>query len=125
MFNDYRIPFITVIFGAALLAQSARLAGTWEAHATHEGRAQTWTLKFDVKGDSFTGTWQSLGSDVVRRIQAGKITGDHVSFKTLRKDGSDGVLFTGTVAGDQMKLEVNNLGEGERSNVVAVRKSGT
>jgi phage head maturation protease len=125
MFRQYRVLLTTGLFASALLAQSARVAGNWEAHATHEGRSQTWTFKFDVKGDSFTGTWQSLGSDVIRQIQAGKIKGDHVSFKTLRKDGRDGVLFTGTVAGDAMELEVNNLGEGERSNITALRKNGT
>jgi len=123
MIRQYRVLLTMALFAAALLAQSARVAGTWEAHATHEGRSQTWTFKFDVNGDSFTGTWQSLGSDVVRQIQAGKIKGDHVSFKTLRKDGSDAVLFTGTVAGDQMKLQVNNLGESERSDVTAVRRN--
>ena len=119
-----RILLTVLISLAALGAENARLAGTWEAHATHEGRAQTWTFRFNVTGDSFTGTWQSLGSDVVRQIQAGKINGNHISFKTLRKDGRDGVLFDGTVSGDQMQLEVNNLGEGERTKVTAVRKKG-
>ncbi len=114
-----------MLFASMLMAQKADLTGKWEAHTTHEGRAQTYTFTFDAKGDTFTGTWQSLGSDAVRPLQAGKISGDRISFKTLRKDGTDGVLFTGTLAGDNLELTMNNLGEGERREMTAVRKKGS
>ena len=39
--------------------------------------------------------------------------GNEISFKVLKKDGTTSMVCKGTVAGDRMKLSIENLSEGD------------
>ena len=111
-----------LLAAAFLLGADAKLAGTWEAQGSHEGRMQTWLMNFDVHENAFVGSWKSLQNDSVREIKEGKIAGNDFSFKVLKKDGSTAMVCKGTVKGDQMTLGIDNLGEGDHRQATAVRK---
>jgi len=51
--------------------------------------------------------------------------GNEISFKVLKKDGTTSMVCKGTVAGDRMKLSIENLSEGDYRQASAVRKAGS
>ena len=111
------------MFASILYAADPNLAGTWEAQGSHEGRMQTWQMTFDVHGNAFTGTWKSLQNDTVREIKDGKMAGNQITFKVVRKDGSTLMDCKGSVNGGKMNLSIENLGEGDHRTATAVRKT--
>src|ERR1700722_10703732 len=105
---------------ALLLGADAKLGGTWEAQGSHEGKMQTWEMTFDVRENTFVGSWKSLQNDSVREIKEGKIAGNDFSFKVLKSDGSTAMVCKGTLKGDKMTLGIDNLGEGDHRQATAV-----
>jgi hypothetical protein len=123
MFRNLTLFVVTLCLSVFPLLAGASLVGTWEAQGSNEGKMQTWLMTFDVRGESFVGTWRSVESENVREIKEGKIVGNEVSFKVLKKDGTTAMVCKGTVAGDKMKLSIDNLSEGEHRQATAVRKA--
>jgi hypothetical protein len=126
MFRKLALFVITLCLSTlTLLAANTNLVGTWEAQGSHEGKMQTWLMTFDVRSDTFVGTWRSVENENVREIKEGKIVGNEFSFKVLKKDGTTAMICKGTVAGDKMKLSIDNLSEGDHRQATAVRKAGS
>ena len=124
MFRNLTLFVVTLGLSVVpLLAASAGLVGTWEAQGSNEGKMQTWLMTFDVRGETFVGTWRSVESENVREIKEGKIAGNEFSFKVLKKDGTTAMVCKGTLAGDKMKLNIDNLSEGDHRQATAVRKA--
>jgi hypothetical protein len=71
-----------LLAAAFLSGADAKLAGTWEAQGSHEGRMQTWLMNFDVHENMFVGSWKSLQNDSVREIKEGRSLGtiSHLRF---------------------------------------------
>ena len=124
MFRNLTLFVVTLCLSTVpLLAAGITLVGAWEAQGSNEGKMQTWLMTFDVRGETFVGTWRSVENENVREIKEGKIVGNEVSFKVLKKDGTTAMVCKGTLAGDKMKLTIDNLSEGEHRQATAVRKA--
>ena len=124
MFRNLTLFVVTLCLSTVpLLAAGITLVGTWEAQGSNEGKMQTWLMTFDVRGETFVGTWRSVESENVREIKEGKIVGNELSFKVLKKDGTTAMVCKGTVAGDKMSLSIDNLSEGDHRQATAVRKA--
>ncbi len=101
-------------------ASTADLAGTWVAPI--QDGARTFTVVFEVKGDTFTGT-VALDSHESQPITDGKIDGNKITFKA--GPPNDLAYFTGTVAGDDLKLDLADpKGEHQFSMTATRKRSG-
>lgn len=93
---------------AALLAQSAKLAGRFEAPFVWGTTPYTYYFNFEIKGDSVSGTSGRLGSHTTYKIGEGRINGNEVSFSWL--EGNQPVArFTGTLYEDLLNLEMEEV----------------
>lgn len=100
-------------------ASTANLAGTWVATIELEGAAHTFTFVFDVQGDTFTGT-VTPDDHQSQQITDGKINGNNVSFKA--GPPNDLAYFTGTVEGDNLKLDLADPHGAHQFSMNATRK---
>ena len=117
---------ILAAFAPALLAplRAADVAGKWHAEFDTQIGMQKYTYEFKVDGDKVTGTAAferetGKGEVALRDI---KLDGDKISFvEPLQLDeGEINITYTGTVAGDEMKL-TRQVGEFATEELVARR----
>jgi hypothetical protein len=90
-------------FAIAMLTITARAAdvtGKWSGQVPSRGEAAAATFTFKVDGDKLTGTMTSPQGEVP--LQEGKVSGDQISFAMT--GGNAKILFSGTVAGDEIKM---------------------
>jgi hypothetical protein len=99
MFQRFCIACLMILALAAIGA-AADLSGKWTGQVPARGDAATATFVFKVSGDTLTGTMTGPQGEV--QLQEGKVTGDKISFSTA--GGNAKILFTGTVAGDEIKM---------------------
>lgn len=95
---------------------AADLAGTWKGSMqTQIGESQvTFTIQ---PGPALTGHVKVADYDGA--IEKGKLTGDKISFETTIEHGK--LTFDGTVAADQMELDVVGT-QGDRYKLICVRQ---
>jgi hypothetical protein len=95
----------------AVTAVAADISGNWTSEAPGRGDGappQVTKYAFTVSGTTLTGkiTSNRGGQDVVQDITEGKISGEDISFVTVR-EGQNGTMktnFKGKVAGSEIKL---------------------
>ncbi|MGH9719851.1 MAG: hypothetical protein ACRD8O_06535 [Bryobacteraceae bacterium] len=89
-----------IIVGLAATAAAADVSGKWSGQVPARGEAAAATFVFKVEGDKLTGTMTSPQGEAA--LQEGKVAGDKISFSMT--GGNAKILFTGTVAGDEIKM---------------------
>src|SRR5579862_3424372 len=96
------------LLALTLVASAADIDGKWTREQAGRGggtpTVQTLTLK--SSGDKLTGTMDG-GRGGPLEISEGKVTGNMVSFKTVRDAGDKGKIettYTGTVSATELKL---------------------
>jgi hypothetical protein len=96
----------TLLF-ATLSASAADIAGLWKlSYTTENGLLREATLDLKLEGDRLSGV---LASDRGKaQIEAGKVSGDEVSFSLLRLGNGDEITvkFWGRVEGATMNLKM-------------------
>ncbi len=108
-----------LLLTSIISASAADLAGTWVATVEGANSAHTFTFVFDVKGDTFSGT-VTPDSDQAQPISDGKIEGNKITFKA--GPPSDLAYFTGTVEGDNLKLDLADPSGTHQLSMTAARK---
>lgn len=84
----------------AAIAFAADVNGKWTGQVPSRGETASATFVFKVEGDKLTGTM--TGAQGETTLQEGKVSGDKISFSTT--GGNAKIMFTGTVAGDEIKM---------------------
>lgn len=90
----------------AMVCAAADVTGKWVAQVPgREGQTRETTFEFKAAGDTLTGTMSGRGEPAP--IADGKITGDSISFTVSREFGGNTIkwTFTGTIAGDEIKMK--------------------
>ncbi len=102
---------LTLLALCAAMAFAADVTGSWKgSFETPMGTMEnTFVLKAD--GSTVTGTIQG-GPGGELKIDDGKIEGDKISFSATMEFGT--IKYSGTVTGDEMKLEMSFGGGGGR-----------
>ena len=107
--------FLSLFLATTAFAGPVDLAGEWNAKVEGPQDTITYVFKFDVKGNSFTGTVKITNKleQATGQITDGKIEADKIAFIVhVPIDGAPGTASaTGIVSGDQIKLTI----EGEDS----------
>jgi len=91
------------LFVTAVVA--ADVSGKWTSEqAGRDGTPMVTTYTFKVAGGTLTGTITTARGD--QEISEGKVSGDDVSFVTVRTMGDQSMktTFKGKIAGDEIKL---------------------
>jgi hypothetical protein len=93
----------------AVTAVASDISGNWTSEqAGRDGTPQVTKYAFTVSGTKLTGkvTSNRGGQDTVQDITEGKISGDEISFVTVRDtpNGSMKTNFKGKVAGNEIRL---------------------
>jgi hypothetical protein len=104
-----------------MVCAAADVTGKWVAQIPgRDGTARE--SVFDLKADGTTLTGTMAGRGEPAPIADGKITGDAISFTVTREFGGNTMkwTFTGTVAGDEMKMKRAG-GQGEPIEFTAKR----
>jgi hypothetical protein len=123
---SYHKMMILAAFALALPgpARAADVAGKWHAEFDTQIGMQKYTYEFKVDGDQVTGTAayereNGKGEVALKEI---KVTGDKISFVEPLKfeDQEISITYTGTVAGDEMKL-TRQVGDFATEELVAKR----
>ncbi len=109
-----RLILVAAMFGVALTTDlsAQSIAGEWDASINTPGGARSFTIVFQVNGDTLTGTVKREAGDVPL---AGTIKGSAVRFSyTVNYNGNPLELtITATVTGDAMKGTVDFAGAAE------------
>ena len=103
------------------LCFAADVTGKWTAQVPgRDGQTRETTFEFKAAGAALTGTMSGRGEPAP--IADGKISGDTISFTVTRTMGDNTVKmnFTGTVAGDEIKMKREG-GQGGATEFVAKR----
>ncbi len=93
----------------AVTAVAADISGNWTSEAAgRDGTPQVTKYAFTVSGTTLTGKITSTrgGQEMSQDITEGKISGDEISFVTVR-EGQNGTMktnFKGKVVGSEIKL---------------------
>ena len=106
----YCLLLLSLLLSANAFAAPVDLGGEWYVKMESPQDTVTYLFKFDVKGDSFTGTVKikNKKEEGVGQISDGKIDGDKIAF-TLHvpiAGKPSTVSATGTVTGNEMKLTI-------------------
>jgi hypothetical protein len=93
----------------AVTAVAADIGGNWTSEAPgRDGTPQVTKYAFTVSGTTLTGkiTSNRGGQDVTQDISEGKISGDEISFVTVREtqNGSMKTTYKGKVVGSEIRL---------------------
>jgi hypothetical protein len=109
-----------VVAVASAFAFAPGVAGKWTAAIDTQIGVQNYTYDFKVDGEKLTGTAKSQFSESA--IAEGSVKGDAISFvETLTyQDMTIRVMYTGTVAGDEIKFN-RKVGEIASEDFVAKR----
>lgn len=89
----------------ALAAVAADISGKWVSETPgRDGGTVTTTYNFKVTGNTLTGTISSQRGD--QEISEGKISGDEISFVTVRQgpNGEIKITYKGKVSGNEIRL---------------------
>src|SRR5580693_43343 len=92
-----------------VLALAADIDGKWTVQTQGRNGAQTQTLTLKFDGSTLTGSLQGGRGGAVD-ITEGKVDGANVSFKVTRaarNGGNQTTTYTGTLAGDDLKLTIS------------------
>jgi hypothetical protein len=109
------------ILALTFVCAAADVTGKWVAQVPgREGQTRETTFEFKADGDKLTGTMSGRGEPAP--IADGKISGDTISFTVTREFGGNTMkwTFTGTVAGDEIKMKREG-GQGGAQEFVAKR----
>ena len=105
-----------LIFGTLVCVYAADISGKWTAEFDSQVGVQKYTYELKIDEGTITGEASANigGSDFESKIVDGKIDGDKITFvENLNYNGMDLVItYTGTVAGDEMKLSRDVSGMG-------------
>jgi hypothetical protein len=104
--KKYLVSLMALLAITCLVALAADIDGKWTRETQGKNGPQTTTLTLMSKGGTLTGTMDG-GRGGPLEIQDGKITGNMVSFKTVRDAGDKGkfeTTYTGTVSATELKL---------------------
>lgn len=106
--------FLALLVATALPASAADLVGKWTAEFESPIGVQKYVYEFKKSGDALAGQASydhSMGQGTVELSDV-KVDGDKVAFvEQLSVNGMDlTVTYSGTLAGDEMKL-TRNVGE--------------
>ncbi len=117
-----RIALLSCLLAAAAFA--ADISGKWTYEQQGRNGAMTVTMTLKADGSNLTGSISGRNGDTA--INNGKIDGDKFSFDVTRQMGDNSVTikYSGTVAGDELKMSVD-AGRGQPREVTAKRASGT
>ena len=110
-----KLLFVTTILLALTFAASAAdVSGKWvyEQAGRGGGNPTKVTLTLKQEGSKLTGNQSRPGRDgnaMETEITEGKVDGNNISFKITNNFGGNSMVsdFTGTVAGDELKLKIN------------------
>ena len=112
------------LFATSLLAHAADLTGHWTSEFDSQIGPQKYTYDFKTEGDRITGsaTYDHSMGKGESKLSDIKLAGNNVSFtENLSLDGNDLVVtYTGTIAGDEMKL-TRQVGDIATEHIVANR----
>jgi hypothetical protein len=107
----------TILLVVAFTATAADVSGKWvyEQAGRGGGNPVQVTLTLKASGSSLTGTLARPGRDggaMESPISAGKVDGDNISFKVETNMGGNAMTqdFSGTLAGEELKLKVTRPG---------------
>lgn len=121
----------TILLAVAFAASAADVSGKWvyEQAGRQGGNPTKVTLTLKAEGAKLTGSESRPGRDgnaMESPITDGKVDGSNVSFKTSRQMGDNTFTseFTGTLAGEDLKLTIQRPGRDgnmQKTEVVAKR----
>jgi hypothetical protein len=119
----YRL--LAIAFLSAMLALPALAAGidgTWMGTVETPRGSQEITLMLKADGNTLTGTVSGRRGD--SPVENGKIDGDKISFDQKVEFGGESrtIKYSGTVAGDELKMTRAIEGFGEPREFTAKRK---
>src|SRR5215475_5436643 len=129
-----KLLFVTMmLLVVAIAAFAADVSGKWTyeqpGRGGGPGRPVTLTLKQDVSKLTGSVPGMGRGGDAPPiEIQNGKVDGDKVSFEVVREFQGNKMTskYSGTVAGDEMKLHIaTDTPNGPRENDVTAKRGGT
>jgi hypothetical protein len=111
---------LSLLLGLAALA--ADINGKWVAQVPgREGQTRETTFTFKVAGETVTGSMSGMQDQQIP-ISDGKLVGDALTFVVSMERGGNTMKFnySGTVAGDEIKLKRDG-GQGQPREFVAKR----
>jgi hypothetical protein len=94
-------------------AVAADISGKWIAQVPgRDGTPQEQTFVFKVSGGNLTGTVSGARGE--QEISEGKVSGEDISFVTIRKMGETAMktTFKGKIAGNEIKFVSERPGRG-------------
>ncbi|HVU36377.1 MAG TPA: hypothetical protein VHE61_23265 [Opitutaceae bacterium] len=102
------IALLALAAGLTTLVHAADIDGKWRADFDSQIGQQKYVFELKADGDKLTGTATFERQDTKGQVTLvdGKISKDHVSFTEPQKfqDQEVRIEYTGTVAGDELKL---------------------
>jgi hypothetical protein len=114
-----------LVLGLAGAATAAEVTGTWTAEIETQIGVQKYVFKLKAEGEKLTGTatGERMGKKDEVVITDGTVKGDKVTFvEKLPFEGQELIIkYTGTVAGDEIKL-TRDVAELITESFVAKRK---
>jgi hypothetical protein len=124
----------TILLVVVFAAMAADVSGKWvyEQAGRRGGDPVQVTLTLNASGSSLTGTLSRPGRDggaMETPISDGKVDGDNISFKVETNMGGMSMTqdFSGTLAGDQLKLKITRPGRdgNPMTTEVTAKKAGS
>lgn len=113
---------LTILLAAALAVVAADITGKWVAQVPgRDGQTRETTFTFKVEGSNLTGSISGRQGQETP-ISEGKISGDSISFVVTMDRGGQTMkqTYTGTIAGDEIKLKREG-GQGQAREFTAKR----
>jgi hypothetical protein len=127
-----KLLFVTTLAIAfALAAFAADVSGKWvfEQAGRQGGTPVKVTLTLKAEGSKLTGSVSRPGRDgnaMETEITEGKVDGNNVSFKAAGGGRGGASEYTGTLAGDELKLKVTRQGQnGPQTSEVTAKRATT
>jgi hypothetical protein len=130
-----KLLFVTTILLALTFAASAAdVTGKWvfEQAGRGGGNPTKVTLTLKADGAKLTGNVSQPGRDganMETEIKEGKVDGNNLSFKVIREFNGNSITtdYSGTLAGDEIKLKVTRPGRdgNAQTNEVTAKKATT
>lgn len=114
--------FLSLLLCVSFLALAAGIDGKWTAQVPgRQGQARETTFTFKAEGEKLTGTMSGRQGDI--QIADGVIKGNEISFTVTQTMGDNQVkrTYTGTLAGDEIKMKRDGGQQGQPVEFVAKR----
>jgi hypothetical protein len=107
----------TILLVVAFAAFAADVSGKWvyEQAGRQGGNPTKVTLTLKAEGSNLTGNVSRPGRDgnvMETPIESGKVDGNNITFKMTMQMGGNSMTsdYTGTLAGDELKLKITRPG---------------